>query len=55
MELSRSTNGKQMDSKENFKINMLRQRNIAHLQLKRRDQHTIQEDGTGHAWPNTRK
>jgi hypothetical protein len=38
--------------KENSNIPPPQRRNIGRPQLRCRDQHTLQEDGTDHAWPN---
>jgi hypothetical protein len=53
MEILRATNSKQADFEDNSNILPPPQkRNIAPPQLRWRNQHTLQEDGTDHAWPN---
>jgi hypothetical protein len=51
MKISCATNGRQANSKENS-YNPKRKRNIGRSQLRWRDQHTLQEDGTDHLWCN---
>jgi hypothetical protein len=52
MEISCATNGILADSGEILTHSPKRKINIGRPQLRRKDRHTLQEDGAGHAWPN---
>jgi hypothetical protein len=46
------TNGRQEDCEQNAYIKQLIKKKLHACYLRWRDQHTLEEDGTDHAWPN---
>jgi hypothetical protein len=53
MEVSRATNGRQVDSEENPNIQPNEKTKQMSLTVNRQTNITLQEDGTGHARPST--
>jgi hypothetical protein len=52
MGIPRATTERQTDSEENSDIQPKENTKLRELTVKMRDQHTLEEDGTGHSYPN---